>query len=156
MAASEHSQIHTRQFARVLGPLLTIVVTTVVVRGPYVQALFGEFTNSAIWWWLFAAILLKCALVIIAFHQYWQSPAAVIISLWGWFGALQGALLLYDPQAYYAAIHAIYGSGTAVIWVLAAIGLYLTYVGWRPTHPRPKDVISLASLYPVPNFGRPQ
>jgi hypothetical protein len=75
--------------------------------------------------------------VIIAFHQYWRSPAAIIVSLVGWFLAIRGALLLTVPAAYDAAGNALYSSGaTAVIWVLfaclAASGLYLTYVGWKP------------------------
>ena len=35
------------------------------------------------WPWLFGAILLLSGLVIIAFHQYWRSPAAIIVSVAG-------------------------------------------------------------------------
>jgi hypothetical protein len=55
----------------------------------------------------------------------------------GWFLAIRGVLLLTVPGAYDAAGNALYRSGaTTVIWVvfisLAAAGLYLTYVGWKP------------------------
>jgi hypothetical protein len=33
MSASEQSRIRTRMFARVMGPYLTIVPTTVAIRG---------------------------------------------------------------------------------------------------------------------------
>ena len=83
------------------------------------------------------AILLMFGLVIIAFHQYWRSPAAIILSVVGWIMALRGVLLLTVPQAYNAAGNAVYSSGaTAGMWVvgigLGLCGLYLTYVGWKP------------------------
>ena len=137
MTASEQAQIRTRMYARVLGPFFTIVPTTVAVRGSYMQTLFTEFKANPMWPWLFGAILLIAGLVIIAFHQYWRSPAAIIVSVVGWFLAIRGVLLLTVPGAYDAAGNALYKSGaTAVIWVvficLALSGLYLTYVGWKP------------------------
>jgi hypothetical protein len=130
-------QIRTRMFARVLGPFFTIVPTTVAVRGAYMRTLFTEFQANPMWPWLFGAILLMAGLIVIAFHQYWRSPAAIIVSLVGWFLAIRGVLLLTVPAAYNAAGNALYSSGaTAVIWAvficLALAGIYLTYVGWRP------------------------
>lgn len=140
MTTSESSQIRTRMFARVLGPYFTIVPTTVAVRSSYMRTLFTEFKANPMWPWLFGAILLISGLLIIAFHQYWRSPAAVIVSLAGWFLAVRGVLLLTVPQAYNSAGNAVYSSGaSAVIWVvfacLASAGLYLTYVGWKPHAP---------------------
>lgn len=147
MTTSAQSHMRTRTFARVLGPFLTIVPTTVAVRGSYMQELFTEFKANPMWPWLYGAILLFAGLIIIAFHQYWRSPAAVIVSLVGWFFAVRGVLLLTVPRAYDAAGNAIYSSGaTAVIWVLficlAAAGLYLTYVGWRPQPRTPESAVS--------------
>jgi hypothetical protein len=137
MSTFEQSQIRTRMFARALGPFFTIVPTTVAVRGSYMKGLFTEFKANPMWPWLFGAILLIFGLLIIAFHQYWRSPAAIIVSVIGWFLAIRGVLLLTVPQAYNAAGNAVYASGaTAAIWAvflcLAASGLYLTYVGWKP------------------------
>jgi hypothetical protein len=133
----QQAQIRTRMFARVLGPFFAIVPTTVAIRGSYMQTLFAEFKANPMWPWLFGAILLMFGLVIIAFHPYWRSPAAIIVSVVGWFLSIRGVLLLTVPQAYSAAGDAIYSSGaTVVIWVLficlALAGLYLTYVGWKP------------------------
>jgi uncharacterized membrane protein len=143
MSTPEQSQIRTRMFARALGPFFSIVPTTVAVRGAYMRELFTEFKANPMWPWLFGAILLISGLVIIAFHQYWRSPAAVIVSVVGWFLAIRGVLLLTVPGAYDAAGNALYSSGaTAVISVvlicLAAAGLYLTYVGWKPEPRTPK------------------
>jgi hypothetical protein len=147
MSTSEQSQIRTRMFARVMGPFLTIVPTTVAIRGSYMQTLFTEFKANPMWPWLYGAILLIGGLFIIAFHQYWRGPAAIIVSLVGWFFAIRGVLLLTVPQAYNAAGNAVYSSGaSAVIWVLfvclASAGLYLTYVGWKPERGTPTAVPS--------------
>ncbi|HYB36866.1 MAG TPA: hypothetical protein VEF72_14655 [Mycobacterium sp.] len=147
MSTPEQSQIRTRMFARAMGPFLTIVPTTVAVRGSYMQTLFNEFKANPMWPWLYGAILLAGGLFIIAFHQYWRSPAAIIVSVVGWFFAIRGVLLLTVPQAYNAAGNAVYSSGaTAAIWVvficLALAGLYLTYVGWKPEPRTPKVVAS--------------
>jgi hypothetical protein len=153
MNTSEQSQIRTRMFARVLGPFFTIVPTTVAVRGSYMRTLFTEFQANPMWPWLFGAILLMFGMVIIAFHQYWRSPAAIIVSVVGWFLAIRGVLLLTVPRAYNAAGNALYSSGaTAAIWVvficLASAGLYLTYVGWKPEPGTPKAVASPAQDRP--------
>jgi hypothetical protein len=100
-------QMRTRMFARVLGPFFTIVPTTVAVRGAYVRTLFSEFQANPMWPWLFGAILLIAGLIIIAFHQYWRSLAAVIVSAAGWFLAIRGVLLLTVPAAYNAAGNAL-------------------------------------------------
>ncbi|HTX97581.1 MAG TPA: hypothetical protein VME67_23780 [Mycobacterium sp.] len=146
MSVSGQSEIRTRMFARVLGPFLTIVPTTVAIRSSYMQTLFTEFKANPMWPWLYGAILLMGGLLIIAFHQYWRSPAAVIVSLVGWFFAIRGLLLLTVPQAYDAAGNAVYSSGmSAAIWVLfvclASAGLYLTYVGWKPEPSPPKSAL---------------
>jgi hypothetical protein len=145
MSTSEQAQMRTRMFARALGPFFTIVPTTVAVRGSYMRTLFVEFKANPMWPWLFGAILLIAGLVIIAFHQYWRSPAAIIVSVVGWFLAIRGVLLLTVPQAYDAAGNAVYNSGaTAAIWAvflcLASAGLYLTYVGWKPQSHTPTGV----------------
>ncbi len=137
MSTSQQPQIRTRMFARVMGPYLTIVPTTIAIRGAYVQTLFAEFKANPMWPWLYGAILLMGGLFIIAFHQSWRGLAAIIVSAVGWFFLIRGLLLLTVPMAYDAAGNAIYSSGAiAAIWVLflglASAGLYLTYVGWKP------------------------
>lgn len=140
MSTSEQSQLRTRIFARVVGPFLAIVPTTVAIRGSYMRTLFTEFQANPMWPWLFGAILLMFGLVIIALHQCWRSTAGVIVSLLGWFLAIRGVLLLTVPQAYSAAGNAIYSSGAIAAVKVLAIGLgvagvYLTYVGWKPAGP---------------------
>jgi uncharacterized membrane protein len=153
MSASEQSRIRTRMFARVMGPYLTIVPTTVAIRGSYMQELFNEFKANPMWPWLYGAILLMGGIFIIAFHQYWRGLAAIIVSAVGWFFLIRGVLLLTVPRAYDAAGNAVYTSGaSAAIWVvficLACAGLYLTYVGWKPETVTPESISGTAQDRP--------
>jgi hypothetical protein len=78
-------------------------------------------------------LLLFSGLLIIAFHQYWSSVAAVMISLFGWFLALRGLVLMAAPQLIERGTAASMGAITLVrifFGALVLIGLYLTYVGW--------------------------
>jgi hypothetical protein len=88
------------------------------------------------WQWVLGALLLMWGSVIIAFHQYWRSVAAVLVSLLGWFLAIRGILILAIPDVYDSAGKSM--EQNAVPWVraifagIALVGLYLTYVGWIP------------------------
>jgi protein-S-isoprenylcysteine O-methyltransferase Ste14 len=143
--SSEQSQVRTHMFARVLGPYFTIVPATVGVREAYMRTLFTEFKANPMWPWLYGAILLMLGLVTVAFHQYWRSPAAVIVSVVGWLLAIRGVILLVVPQAYTSVGNAVEGGsgGQALVRVLAIClalaGLYLTYVGWIAKPRRPES-----------------
>jgi len=80
------------------------------------------------------AVLLMWGSVIIAFHQYWRSAAAVLVSLLGWFLAIRGVLILAIPDIYDSAGKMLEQNDIPVVRTifigLALIGLYLTYVGW--------------------------
>ncbi len=122
-------------FARVLGPFLVIVPTTVAVRSSHMRTLLSEFEANPMWAWVLGAFLLIAGLVIIAFHQYWRGAAAVIVSAVGWFFAIRGLLLLVVPQTFNSAANALTGPvAYALVRLffvgLAVVGLYLTYVGW--------------------------
>ena len=83
MPATPESQIRTRAFARVIGPWLVIVPGIIVLRAPGMAAFAAEFFKSALFVWFAGALLLFAGLLIIAFHQYWSSVAAVLISVFG-------------------------------------------------------------------------
>ncbi|MBV9731245.1 MAG: hypothetical protein JO275_00630 [Verrucomicrobia bacterium] len=131
-AAVRASHTRTRLFARAMGPFLVIVPSIVVVRAPDMGTLASEFFKSDLFVWFAGAGLLFDGIVIIAFHQYWSSLAAVLISLFGWVLALRGLVLLIAPKLYEQAGEAM--SSIALIRiifsVIVLIGLYLTYVGW--------------------------
>jgi hypothetical protein len=138
MPATAESQGRTRAFARVLGPFLVIVPGILVVRAPGLGTVLTAFFQNEALVWMMGALLFFCGLLIIAFHQYWSSPAAVIISLFGWFLALRGLILLAAPQLILRGGMASLDMIPAVrigFSILVAVGLWLTYVGWLAKPP---------------------
>ncbi|HXX04193.1 MAG TPA: hypothetical protein VEJ37_07645 [Xanthobacteraceae bacterium] len=112
-----------------------------MLRASGMAALASEFFKSDLFVWFAGALLLFAGLLIIAFHQYWSSVAAVLISLFGWVLALRGLLLMAAPQVY-ERIGAPLEAAVVVrliFGVLVAMGLYLTYVGWLAKSASPHD-----------------
>jgi hypothetical protein len=104
------------------------------------RALISDFAANALWPWVAGAFVLIGGLTIIALHQYWRGPAAIIVPLLGWLIALRGLLLLAFPTAFMSMADAVIGAGAwwrAVCMCFVVIGLYLTYVGWIPARSRP-------------------
>jgi hypothetical protein len=127
----------TRSFARVLGPFIAVVPAIVAIRAGSIGSELSGFSADPIWAWVLGAMLFFCGLFVVAFHQYWRSAAAVIISLFGWFLLLRGFALLAIPQvitntAKSATETSSPGLGVVRVGfgLLALCGLYLAYVGW--------------------------
>lgn len=138
MHATLESKFRTRAFARVIGPFLVLVPAILVVRAPGLGTILAAFFRNEALVWTMGALLLFCGLLIIAFHQYWSSPAAVMISLFGWFLALRGLVLLIAPQLIQRGGAASLNMVPAVrvgFSVLVLIGLWLTYAGWLTRPP---------------------
>jgi hypothetical protein len=132
---NDPSRIRTRMFARAFGPFFLIVPSIIAVRASsQMPVLLREFSNDPMWQWELGALLLMWGSVIIAFHQYWRSVAAVLISLLGWFLAIRGVLILAIPDVYDSAGSALGQNAIPLVRVifagLALVGLYLSYVGW--------------------------
>jgi hypothetical protein len=94
--------------------------------------LSGFFDNEVMVWFA-GALLLLGGLLIIGFHQYSYSLSAILISLFGWFLALRGVVLLAAPQLIERGAVASLSFVPVVqvgFGVLVLMGLWLTYVGW--------------------------
>ena len=140
MSSSQQSDTRTRMFARVLGPFFVIVCVVAVVRASDMPALLSDFGANAMWPWLAGAFVLTGGLIVVGLHQYWRSVAAVIVSVLGWFLALRGLLLLAFPHTFISVANSVIGAGA--LWrtlciCFTVIGLYLTYVGWKPAASQP-------------------
>ncbi len=127
----------TRSFARVLGPFIAVVPAIVAIRAGSIGKQLTSFSTDPMWPWALGTLLFFSGLFVVAFHQYWRSVAAVIISLFGWFLLLRGIALLAMPQPIVdAAKSATESSSPALASVrvgfglIALCGLYLAYVGW--------------------------
>lgn len=123
-------------FARVLGPFLVVLVATTVARASDMRKLLSDFEANTAWPWVTGAFLLLASLVIVALHQYWRGAAAITVSVLGWVFAIRALFLMAFPHAFMSAADAALRMGA--LWVsvdvfIGLVGLYLTYVGWRPT-----------------------
>lgn len=132
MPATQESQARTRAFARVMGPYLVIAPGIIMLRAPEMGALASDFFKSDLAVWFTGAGLLFAGLMIIAFHQYWSSVAAVLISLFGWILALRGVVLMAAPDLYERAAASMDAAPLVrvIFGIIIAGGLYLTSVGW--------------------------
>jgi len=139
MPVTLESKVRTRAFARVIGPFLVVIPGILVVRAPNLGTILTAFFQNEALVWMMGSLLFFCGLLIIAFHQYWSSPAAVMISLFGWFLALRGLVLLTVPQLILQGGTASMNMVPAVrigFSVLVAVGLWLTYAGWQALPPQ--------------------
>ena len=135
MSSSHQTPTTTRMFARVLGPFLFIACITAVVRAPDMRALISDFAANALWPWVAGAFVLVGGLIIVALHQHWRGVAAFIVSLFGCLAVLRGVLLIAFPATFISMANSVIDAGAlwrVVCIVFAAVGLYLTYVGWAP------------------------
>jgi len=135
MPATPESRARTRAFARVIGPFLSILAIIVAVRMRNIGPLVASFFDSPMLVWMTGAMLLLGGLFIIANHQYWSGLSAILISLFGWFLALRGVVLLAAPQliqrgAAAAQKQNMMPLAEAFFAVLILIGLWLTFEGW--------------------------
>jgi hypothetical protein len=135
VTTTDRSQ-RTRSFARVLGPFIAVVPAIVAIRAGSIGSQLSSFSKDPMWPWVLGALLFFAGLFVVAFHQYWRSIAAVIISLFGWFLLLRGLTLLAAPQLIInAATSATQTSSSAGVvrvgfGLIALCGVYLAYVGW--------------------------
>jgi hypothetical protein len=128
----------TRVFARVLGPYVAVATLIIAIRLPQLGDLMSDLFSSGTLPWILGAAMLMMGLIVIAFHQYWYSVTAVLISLFGWFVALRGVTMMAVPSAIKTGADTTVGSPGLLIaariffLLLAVMGLWFTFVGWRP------------------------
>ena len=143
--STAHDAQRTRAFARVIGPFVAVATVIVAIRLPDLTGLVVDLFANAVLPWMLGAMMLIAGLIVIAFHQYWRSVTAVLISLFGWFVALRGVTLMAFPATIETgAGDTLAGHGLLLVariffGLMTVMGLWLTYVGWRrdTTEPTP-------------------
>jgi hypothetical protein len=122
--------------ARIVGPFLAILGAAVALRAQTMPLLAPALMQDAPLVFVTGIVTLAIGLVMIAAHNWWNSPAAIVISLLGWLTAVRGAVLLLAPDI----VATIAGSALqspipALVAgvVMAVIGGWLTFIGWVGT-----------------------
>jgi hypothetical protein len=127
----------TTAFARVIGPFVAVATLIIAIRLPSLTGLLDDLFANSVLPWILGAMMLLAGLIIIAFHQYWRGVSAVLISLFGWFVALRGVMMMALPSGIESVAGETVSSPGPVLvariffLLLTAMGLWLTYVGWR-------------------------
>lgn len=146
-SASAAAQLRTRAFARVIGPFLATVAIVLTLRLPELSGVTKNLFAQPALAWMLGALMLGGGLVIIGGHRNWRGPLAVTVSLFGWFVALRGVLLLATPTVIQSGVETTALSPTIMTLAriffaaLAVLGLAMTYAGWFS---KPNDTIPLA------------
>ena len=136
MPASVEAQLRSRAFARVIGPYVATFGIVYAIRLPELNDLVGDLFAQSFPMLMLGALMLAGGLVVIGLHRNWRGPLAVTISLFGWFVAIRGFLLIATPSAIQAGAEAtlLSPAATTVARVffaaLGLLGLALAYAGW--------------------------
>jgi hypothetical protein len=145
MQPSSDAAMRTRAFARVIGPYVAIFGIVYAIRLPELNGLVDDLFAQPFQMLMLGAMMLGAGLVIIGVHRNWRGPLAVTVSLFGWFVAVRGFLLIATPSTIQAGVDAtmLSPAATTVARVffaaLGVLGLVLAYAGWftapaaRPT-----------------------
>jgi vacuolar-type H+-ATPase subunit I/STV1 len=134
--ASVEAQLRTRAFARVIGPYVATFGIVYAVRLPELTGLVEDLFAQPFEMLMLGALMLAAGLIIIGLHRSWRGPLAVTISLFGWFVAIRGLLLIATPSTVEAGAQSTLLSPTATVVArgffaaLGALGLVLAYAGW--------------------------
>jgi hypothetical protein len=141
-AVDVEAQLRTRAFARVIGPYVATFGIVYAIRLPDLNGLVGELFAQTFNLLMLGALMLAAGLVIIGLHRNWRGPLAVTVSLFGWFVAVRGFLLIASPTTVQAGVDATMLSPTATVVArvffaaLGVLGLALAYAGWFRTPAR--------------------
>jgi vacuolar-type H+-ATPase subunit I/STV1 len=134
--ASDAAQERTRAFARVIGPYVATFGIVYAIRLPELSGLVDNLFAQPFLMLLLGALMLGAGLVIVGIHRNWRGPLAVTVSLFGWFVAVRGFLLIAIPSTVQAGADATMLSPTATtvarvfFAALGVLGLVLAYAGW--------------------------
>jgi hypothetical protein len=130
------AQLRTRAFARVIGPYIATFGIVYAIRLPELTGLVEDLFAQSFQMLMLGALMLAAGLVIIGLHRNWRGPLAVTISLFGWFVAVRGFLLIATPSTIRAGVDATMLSPAATtiarvfFAALGVLGLVLGYAGW--------------------------
>ena len=125
--------------ARIVGPLLAVSGLALSARPGIIPRIIDAFAadpSAALLWGLMALLL---GLTVLAFHQRWNGPVEIAITLLGWILILRGVILLLFPDEGILVARAILSAAPQAIIVIgavvAAIGAWISFMGFRRQAP---------------------
>ena len=119
--------------SQVLGLYMLVMGIAVFLNPTRVEQVIKEFGKSYLIPFFDGAVALIVGLLIVLSHNDWNTPAAAVISLFGWLAVIEGVLMSLLPQAKIERLMAFF---TRDSWIpvfggiMTVLGAYLTYVGF--------------------------
>lgn len=126
----------TRTMARMLGPFLIVFGAAIAARADVIAGLVPAFFHNPALVFVTAVFGLALGCIMVAAHTRIDSAAAIVITVFCWITLIRSAILLLAPQlVFLVASAAIQAPGIPLIpaVIAAAIGIWLTLVGWFAT-----------------------
>lgn len=123
----------TRGFAKALGPFLILFGAAVAARWSEMGLLAAGFFQDGPLALVTGAFTLGIGCAMLAAHHHFNSPPAIIVSLFGAVTTVRGLVLLIAPTFLApAAAHLTAEPGIILVPAALAVllGLYLTFAGW--------------------------
>ena len=130
-----HPTVRTRTLARIVGPYLLIVALALYLRLATLATFFTSFMQDEGLVFVAGAFTLMVGLTVLVAHHHWTSISAGVISLIGILATVKGAALIIAPQFGSQLTADIVETQTIMLGAIAfeaIMGLWLTFVGWRP------------------------
>lgn len=125
--------IRTRTLARIVGPYMLVIGTTLLTRQSLFDDMLPSFMDNHALVLSTGAFTLIAGLCMLTAHHHWSSGAAIVITLTGFAAALKGAWLMIAPEWGAATTEAM----VAAPWSLTVaavsellLGAWLTFVSW--------------------------
>ena len=119
--------------AKIIGPLFVIVAIGLLINLKKYQKVGEEFSKSGALRYMGGFLALLFGLLIVQFHNIWESSWAIIITIIGWIGIVKGTILLVFPHGYSKLVD-VYTKNSALLIVnsviVLALGVFCTVKGY--------------------------
>ena len=92
-----------------------------------------QMVSDDIYMFLGGIIALVVGMSVITFHNIWNSPLAIVISLFGWLGVLKGLILILFPEKMKKDFKKLYKSDNFVFgygFVVMMVGFAIAFCGF--------------------------
>lgn len=119
--------------AQLMGPVLFIVGLSFALNGQDLLAWFKKLDKAGHSLFLQGIVETTVGLAIITAHNYWVTPAEIIISFMGWAMLFEGTLALITSKTTVKKMVRNWAKPDfMVIWAFISLvlGAYLTWVGY--------------------------
>jgi hypothetical protein len=119
--------------ARLIGPVMLVIGLAVFANPRGFRDMAEEFMASRALMFIGGLLIMPAGLAIVLTHNVWTADWRVLITIFGWLGAIGGALRLFGPLFVVKAGHAMLGQPhfttvAAAIWVV--LGLLFCFFGY--------------------------